>query len=361
MRLTSRQDLSNRPNGPSLEEAGEPLTRRKSGVDRLSAAPYNPRSPVSQADQVLWFDAVPLLLVAAAYLGVAAMLGRLGAARRLDAPTWVFATVAVAATAYGVTLTIDRDPPPGGAWPTLAVAVLLLVPAVLALTRRTPATRGQVGGRDIESMAAIATAFTGTDDAAAVARELLERVEPLVSVELACLFLVDDEAREASGVIGRVGSRELDWFPDLRIDLEHEPSGVATAVYEAAPVAVYDAEGSKIVSKRLVAATGVKSAAFVPLLADRRVIGVLVVGTTSEPRAFSSEELMLLQTVAGEAALALARTRSSAALDDALERERFVARISARVRSELDVDKLLGIAVEETGIALEVDRCFIRL
>ena len=50
------------------------------------------------------------------------------------------------------------------------------------------------------------------------------------------------------------------------------------------------------------AATGARSAAFVPLLADGRVIGVLVVGTTSQPRAFSTEELMLLQTVAGEAA-----------------------------------------------------------
>src|SRR5204863_8907969 len=132
-----------------LDEAGGPLTRRKSGVDRPSAAPYTPTSPVSQADQFLSFDPVPLLLLAAADLGLAAMLGRLGAARRLDAPTWVFATVAVAATAYGVSLAVDRHPPPGGAWPTLAVAVLLLVPAVLALARRTPATRGQVGGRDL--------------------------------------------------------------------------------------------------------------------------------------------------------------------------------------------------------------------
>src|SRR5262249_51487744 len=71
--------------------------------------------------------------------------------------------------------------------------------------------------------------------------------------------------------------------------------------------------------------------------------------------------LTLLRTVGGEAALALDRTRSTAALEDALERERFVARISARVRSELDVDKLLRVAVEETAAALRVDRCFIRL
>jgi PAS domain S-box-containing protein len=53
--------------------------------------------------------------------------------------------------------------------------------------------------------------------------------------------------------------------------------------------------------------------------------------------------------------------RSESALADALERERFVARISARVRSELDVDELLQVAVREMGAALGVDRCFIRL
>jgi PAS domain S-box-containing protein len=314
---------------------------------------------VSQADQVLWFDAVPVLVVAAAYLGATARLSR--GRRGLEAQLWVFPAVAVATAAYGVLLAADRDAPPGGVWPTLADAVLLALPAALVLGRKAAPARSSVGGRDLESMAAIAAAFTGTQDPPAIARELFERVEPLVSVELACLFLVDEEARVASGVSGRVRGRELDWFPDVRIDLEHEPSGVATATYEAAPFAVYDAEASKIVSRRLVEATGTKSAAFIPLLANRRVMGVLVVGTTTQPRAFSTEELILLQTVAGEAGLALARSRSTAALDDALERERFVARISARVRSELDVDELLRVAVQETGVALGVDRCFIRL
>jgi PAS domain S-box-containing protein len=301
---------------------------------------------------------VPLLLVAAVYLGGTARVAR---QRALAAQLWVFPVVGVAGAAYGVLLAVDHDAPPGGVWPTLAVSALLALPAALLLTRSTATPRGPVADGDLESMAAIATAFTGTDDAAAIARELLERVEPLVSVELACLFLVDEEAKVASGVIGRVRGRDLDWFPDVRMDLESEPSGVATATYEAAPFAVYDARASKVVSRRLVEATGAKSAAFIPLLANRRVIGVLAVGTTTQPRAFSTEELMLLQAVAGEAALALARTRSTAALDDALERERFVARISARVRSELDVDELLRVAVTETGVALGVDRCFIRL
>src|SRR6184192_4440662 len=68
-----------------------------------------------------------------------------------------------------------------------------------------------------------------------------------------------------------------------------------------------------------------------------------------------------MQTLAGEAALALDRARSASALGDALERERLLGSIARKVRSELDVDALQRVAVEEAGKALGVQRCFIRL
>ena len=224
--------------------------------------------------------------------------------------------------------------------------------------RRLIASRRRAGA---EPVAAPGGGFSDRDTASNVARELLGRVERLLEVELAGIFLVNEESRTASAVVGRAAGQELDWFSQVTIDLDNEPSGVATAVFEAAPFAVYDARASRIVSQRLVEVSGVRSVAFVPLLADLRVIAVLVVGTTSQPRAFSTEELELLQRTAGDAALALDRARSTTALAEALEREHFVARISARVRSELDIDELLGIAVRETGTALGGDRCFIRL
>src|SRR3954447_7319078 len=241
----------------------------------------------------------------------------------------------------------------------IVIGVGLACLGLLALRRRR--WSAAVSGPDLESLSEIATAFGGTDDTATIARELLERVAPLVGVELSLLYIVDDEWRLATGLLGREHGEELDWFRGLSVDLDNEPSGVSTAVFEAAPFAVYDIRASAIVSPRLAQLTGARSAAFVPLLANERVIGVLVVGTTSSLRTFSSEELTLLKTVAGEAALALDRTRSTAALQDALERERFVARLSARVRSELDVDELMRVAVRETAGALRVDRCFIRL
>jgi len=203
--------------------------------------------------------------------------------------------------------------------------------------------------------------YPEVDDATAIARALLDRVEGVREVDFAGVFIVDHESRVASGVTGRARGKELDWFRQARIDLDNEPSGVATAVFEAAPFAVYDASASNIVSPRLVEATGVRSVAFIPLLADQRVVAVLVAGAIAQPRAFSAEDLALLQATGGEASLALDRSRSSVALGEALDRERFVARISARVRSKLDIDELLEVAVRETAVALDVDRCFIRL
>jgi len=195
---------------------------------------------VSQAEQVLWFNAVPLLVVAAAFLGAAARLGSWGKRGRSQlepALLAVFPAVGLATAVYGIVLAVERKPPPGGTWLALALAALLVLPAVLAL-RAAARPAGSAGERKREA---------GTPTA---------------------------------GAVGRGG--------------------------------------------------------------DVDAVGVL-------------------EKLAGDSALALDRARSTAGLAEALERERFVARISARVRSELDIDELLRVAAEETGLALGVDRCLIRL
>ena len=54
-------------------------------------------------------------------------------------------------------------------------------------------------------------------------------------------------------------------------------------------------------------------------------------------------------------------TYGSEGLQAALERERLVGELSRKVRSELDLDSVLEVAVAETGRAVGVARCFIRL
>ncbi len=214
---------------------------------------------------------------------------------------------------------------------------------------------------EVRSIAATSTALGAAHDPEAVARLLLPAAEQAVGVEASCLMTITEDGSGAVGLLARADGEELDWFRETRIDFQREPSGVATAAYEAAPFSVYDASSSKVVHTGLVERMSAQSVAYVPLVADERVIAVLVLIATGARRAFTAEELTLLQAFAGDAALAIDRARSAASLGVALGRERMVARISGQVRSELDIERLLAVAVEETGRTLGVDRCFVRL
>lgn len=214
---------------------------------------------------------------------------------------------------------------------------------------------------ELQVLTSMSAALGRSEDPQLVAQILIDEVLAHFDAEVAAVALISADGNEATGLLARGLDGELAWWRDVTIDLRTEPSGIASAAFEAAPFAVYDAEHSPALHPEIVARIGAKSAAFIPLISDGRVSAVLAVATTTAARSFSRDELALLQALAGEAALALGRTRSSSALAEALRRERLVAAIARRVRSELDLDAVLRVAVEETGRALEVARCFIRL
>src|SRR5262249_59172069 len=79
-----------------------------------------------------------------------------------------------------------------------------------------------------------------------------------------------------------------DWSSDVCSSdlLGHEPSGIASAVFEATALTVYDTASSGVISRRLAEAVGAKSAAFVPLLVEERVTAVI---SRSEERRVGKE------------------------------------------------------------------------
>jgi PAS domain S-box-containing protein len=95
---------------------------------------------VSQSNQVLWFDAVPLLVVAALYFAAAVLQAR-GQGRASEPGVLaIFFAVGLVAGVYGIVLAVERDVPAGGTWLTFALAVLLGLPALLFLK---PAARSE--------------------------------------------------------------------------------------------------------------------------------------------------------------------------------------------------------------------------
>jgi GAF domain-containing protein len=173
--------------------------------------------------------------------------------------------------------------------------------------------------------------------------------------------LVSDDGREARGLAARGTGADSAWWKSVRIDLEHEPSAIASAAFDGTPITIYDVDSAPRVSRRLAERVGAKSAAFVPIVSGARVVAVVVAASTSARRSFPPEEVATLEALAAEAALAFERTRSATQLEEALARERLVATIGRRVRSEHDIEALLRVAVEEVGRTSRVSRCFIRL
>jgi PAS domain S-box-containing protein len=212
---------------------------------------------------------------------------------------------------------------------------------------------------DGDSAARLAAALAQAASPREAVSAFFDEVERITLADAVLVALVDAERAWATGFAARGVDEE--WWRGVSVDLEHEPSAIAVAARERAPFAVYDIGSAPNVSRRLAAAVGAKSAAFVPLIADGRVVAVLVAATTRERRFFPASELDRLGRIADDAAVALERTRSADALRGALEREKLVAEIARKIRSRLDLDGVLQTAVEETARALAVDRCFIRL
>jgi PAS domain S-box-containing protein len=253
------------------------------------------------------------------------------------------------------------------AWESAAAVIGALIAGLAAGTFvrfRSSRRAGSVAPereRELASLRRIAGELARTPDVEGVARTLLDEIGSLFDVGFVALTFVSDDAREASGFLARGDGVDVAWWPDVRVDLTREPSGIASAVFEATGFAVYDVTGSTRVSPRLAQEVGAKSAAFVPLVSGDKVIAVISVATTDDHRAFSADDLSVMQTLASEATIALERTRTAIALGETLARERLLADIGRRLRTELDLKAALVVTVEETARALGASRCFVRL
>lgn len=293
--------------------------------------------------------------------------GAIGRARRTDPPSGglfhVLARILAGPDAAPYNLSapvrIRNELPTVRALGRAAAAVLLL-PAVL----RRGAGQGRRADttKEFESVSRVADELARTADVEGVARTLLDELAELFDVTFVALTFVSDDARKASGYLALSGGQDVDWWPEMHLDLEGEPSGIASAVFEATAITVYDAQSSGVVSPRLAAAVGAKSAAFIPLFVEERVIAVISVATLDEPRVFSTEDLAVMQTLASEAAVALERLRAGVALQEALKRnEEQLAQQTALLRaahvlsSELDLPVVLQRLADQLAQLLDAD------
>src|SRR4051812_29808308 len=243
----------------------------------------------------------------------------------------------------------------------LGLLVGFIVRARSSRADRDAGPRARLQERELASLRRIASELARAGDVETVVRTLLDEISTLAEVGFVALTFVSEDQREATGFLARSNGADVPWWRDVHVDLTSEPSGIASVVFEASAFSVYDVAGSSRVSARLAEAVGAKSAAYLPLVSDDRVTAVISVATTDAYRAFSNDDLAAMQALASEATIALERTRSSLALRQALERERLLASIARRLRTELDLRQALSSTAADTADALDASYCAIAL
>jgi signal transduction histidine kinase len=317
---------------------------------------------VTAEQQAIYLNAVPLLVLGAAYLAAGASLLPVlvrsrGAIRELElALALVFPCGGIAAIIFGLLVLRDREPVGGSAWPGFVATLVAFVPVVAFFVRfreRALILTAPSLARSAEELGRLRRADTVEE----AARVVAERACALARVEIGAVALIDEADRAAQGLVLVDRGQEIDWFREVRLDLDKEPSGIASAYHDASAFAVYDARASKRVSQRLVERGGVESVAYIPMLAAQQVIGVLVVGSVGRKHAFGSDDLVRLQALAGEAGPVLERLRTRRIGS----REVAVARLAEQVRTDADLDAVLARTMEEVAAALDAERCFVRL
>jgi PAS domain S-box-containing protein len=334
---------------------------------------------VSADSQTMLLHAVPLLVLAGLYGLVALLLGvslvRERRATGLGLGIWLlFTLVAVISALLAGLALADRDVLTGEpSWLIVAGAVAIAIPGVIVLVRghdrallvtarrrvREAEEIASERGRRADAISRLSSALSDAQTAEDAARSLFDEVEALLEPDVLLLARIDEDLRRAVGLVAR-GADE-DWWRTVELDLDAGSGAIVTVVRTREALSVYDAVTSTSVNRALADAVRAKSAAFVPLLSEGDVVGVLVVITQGSRRSFTPAELEVVQGLASEAAIALGRARSNEALRAALARERLIAEVGRRVRSELDLETVLRVAVEETAKAIGVSRSFVRL
>jgi PAS domain S-box-containing protein len=288
---------------------------------------------VSRSDQALWFNAVPLLVVAAAYLGATALLapalrGRRPRSQFEAGRSAVFPAVGLAAAVYGIVLAVEREAPPGGIWLTLGLAVVVGLPALLVLR----ATGRPEGSHKPESGTTAPAVVTRSDDLGAVATTSLaealnrERFVARISARVRSELDIDVLLRVAVEETGRalaVNRCLIRLGPHGDIPTaQWQETGLAPvkagrrlavsnlAVKRRQTVAIGDVEtapeldDASLGGRDTLMSLGSRAVLAVPIVIFDELIGVLALHRTA-PGRWGDEEIALTEAVAREIGLAV--------------------------------------------------------
>ena len=104
---------------------------------------------------------------------------------------------------------------------------------------------------------------------------------------------------------------------------------------------------------------GYRAIVTTPFFTDDHLTALLVVVMTHSPRAWNSDELTLVESVASQSRSGVEAARLLAELHARVRREELINRIAAAIRLSIDTAEIKATAVHLLGEALGADRCYV--
>jgi K+-sensing histidine kinase KdpD len=165
--------------------------------------------------------------------------------------------------------------------------------------------------------------------------ELLVRIRDVLEADTAAFLLLDEEAEELVARAAKGIEEEVE--RGVRIPLGRGFAGRVAA--QAAPVVIEDVDRADIFNP-ILREKGIKSLLGAPLMVNGQVIGVVHVGTLTH-RAFTPDDVELLERVAERAALAIEHERLFEAEQAARERLHKLLLVTDAALAHLSLNALL--------------------
>ncbi|HLI29161.1 MAG TPA: ATP-binding protein [Chloroflexota bacterium] len=194
-------------------------------------------------------------------------------------------------------------------------------------------------------------------DVAAVLRTTVEELGEALGAARCCLHLVQDgELRACAYEWTRPGvpparQQDLRAMPLSRL-AGREHRTIAIPDLARAPELADPALGPQPDWEAL----EVRAILVTPLLVNDRLLGSIAVHETAGPRAWTADDIALVEGVAGEAAVALTNARLYAEAERRAERLAAVTRINRAISARLDLARLVEVVGEALGQLVPFDR-----
>ncbi len=206
--------------------------------------------------------------------------------------------------------------------------------------------------RRLQSVTDAALAHLRLDELLAA---LLERTREILEVDTCAILLLDEETNELVARAALGIEEEVE--QGVRVPVGGGFAGRIAA--EKRPVILDDVDHAHVLNP-ILREKGIKSMLGVPLVVEGEVRGVFHVGSLV-PRAFSEDEVKLLQLVADRAALAIEHARLFEAECAARERIEHVQAVTDAALAHLEVNELLRVLLPRIRDILRTDTCAVLL